>query len=56
MVKVITKKRGKSLKQQLDEMLQPLSGRLPKRKWEKFFGKVKFSGDAVSYQRKLRDE
>ncbi len=56
MVKVLTKKRGKSLKQQLDEMLQRNPGSSPKRKWNKFFGKVKFANDAVAYQRKLRDE
>jgi len=56
MVKVLTKKRGKSLKQQLDEMLQHNPSGSPKRKWGKFFGKVKFAEDAIAYQRKLRDE
>jgi hypothetical protein len=55
MVLVLTKKRDKTLKQQLDELLSKPRVSKP-RQWNDFFGKVKVDEDPVAYQRSLRDE
>jgi len=55
MVLVITPKKNKGLRQQMQELLsQKDKGK--KHRWDLFFGKVTFEGNPVDYQRNLRDE
>lgn len=55
MALVITTQKDKGLRQQMQEFLKSKAkGR--KKRWDLFFGKVKFGEDPVDYQRNLRDE
>lgn len=56
MIEYLDKKARKKLSQQLREILQKKRLRGKKLDWKRFFGKVKFEEDPVSYQRRLRDE
>jgi hypothetical protein len=56
MVKKLNKNIEKSLRQQLNELIEKDKVTGKKLDWDKFFGKVKFPEDPVQYQRKLRDE
>ena len=55
MVLVITAKKGKGLRQQMQELLDH-KVKNKKTRWDLFFGKVTFEGSPVDYQRNLRDE
>lgn len=55
MVLVITPKKDKSLRQQMQALLTK-KGKGKTTRWDLFFGKVAFEGDPVNYQRNLRDE
>jgi hypothetical protein len=55
MALVITAQKDKGLRQQMQDFLKgKAKGR--KKRWNLFFGKVKFGEDPVAYQRNLRDE
>ncbi len=56
MVLILKKRSSKSLRQQVDELLEQNKGGKKKHAWNKFFGKVQWTGDAVAFQRNLRDE
>ena len=56
MALIMKKKSSKSLRQQVDEVLHLRKPRKSKHAWNKFFGKVEWSVDPVSFQRGLRDE
>ena len=55
MTLVITTQKDKGFRQQMQEFLNT-KAKARKKRWDLFFGKVKFSNDPVVYQRNLRDE
>ena len=56
MVLILKKRAAQTPRQQVDELLRSKKAVKPKHAWNKFFGKIKWSDDAVAYQRKLRNE
>ncbi len=56
MAVILKKQSSKSIKQQIDELLNEHKAVRKKRKWDSFFGKVNYTANPVSYQRNLRDE
>jgi hypothetical protein len=47
---------SKTVRQQVDEALRSKEKGKNRHAWNKFFGKVQWSSDAVTFQRRLRDE
>ena len=56
MVLVLKKRNPLTPRHQLDELLKKKAQQKSKHSWSKFFGKVQWQQNPVSYQRSLRDE
>jgi hypothetical protein len=56
MVLMIKEKMRRTLRDEVNQLLQQKVFQHKKHAWNKFFGKVKFTATPVSYQRNLRDE